>query len=433
MPFPNEHSCRLREPAPKGSESGRVKRRSTDYNRDYWVIRQKYETGWAEQAFRYPKDTWPVDDARSHCTKHKGKRFEPAGSSTESRQATGRVLVCDCGWYHVTHAGRKSCPWCGQDIRVETRPRAAGRSKVGPLNHSPFWAIYRPALERLLSSAAARPSVLVDPAVRAADVDMTAATGAVARAKAAGVPVSQVGSIAILGVMGVLQKRSDWLLRMFGGTSYLGIKAAINAAVEDSGVDEILMIVDSPGGDVDGLSETADMIRAAREKKRITAYADGMIASAAYWLASQATEIIGERTSLVGSIGAITYLYDMSKAFAEAGIEPVVVSTGELKETGVPGTEVTEKQKAELQGIIDFYGDEFGNAIVQGRRMSPAAVKKLATGEIWPAPKALEHGLIDRTASFEDVVAALDASSRSRSTRRGHARAIRAWAHSHGL
>jgi len=158
-----------------------------------------------------------------------------------------------------------------------------------------------------------------------------------------------------------------------------------------------------------------------------------MAASAAYWLASQATEVVAGRASLTGSIGAITYLYDMSKMFKEAGIEPVVVSTGELKGVGIPGTEVTDAQKAELQGIIDFYGDEFRSAIVQGRRMSPESVKKLATGEIWPAPAALEHGLVDRMGTFEDVVGEIEAATRNREHARARARALRGWARSHGI
>lgn len=272
------------------------------------------------------------------------------------------------------------------------------------VNCSPFWALYMPSFRHIMSQ------------VR---------SGPLQKATRAGMPVKQAGAVGVILVMGVLDKRMSWFLDVLGGTSYLGIKASINAALEDRAIEEILLVIDSPGGSVNGLAETGELIREARAKKQVTALIDGLGASAAYWLASQATEVVAERTSLVGSIGTITYLYDMSKMYEEAGVKPVVVSTGEFKGTGIPGTKVTDKQKAELQGIVDFYGDDFRDAVVKGRRLDPKAVAKLATGEVWPAPAALEHRLIDRMGTFEEVLTSLGAAvSRRARTRSAQARAV---------
>lgn len=78
MPFPNEHSCRLRPPA--GFQEGRFRRdsRKTD-GKTYFIImgRLKGQDTMVEQAYRYPKQNWTAAEARKHCRDHDG-RFEAA-------------------------------------------------------------------------------------------------------------------------------------------------------------------------------------------------------------------------------------------------------------------------------------------------------------------------------------------------------------------
>lgn len=78
MPYPREHSCRLKEPI-KGARTRRVNGARKHKGKAYDVIYQKQKDGdWEEQAYRYPKETWDADEARKHCKDHKGIRFEPA-------------------------------------------------------------------------------------------------------------------------------------------------------------------------------------------------------------------------------------------------------------------------------------------------------------------------------------------------------------------
>ena len=62
--------------------------------------------------------------------------------------------------------------------------------------------------------------------------------------------------------------------------------------VDDPGVGSIVLDIDSPGGDVDGVDELASEIYAARKQKKITAVSNCLCASAAYYLVSQASEIV---------------------------------------------------------------------------------------------------------------------------------------------
>jgi len=80
-PYPNEHSCRLEDPA-KYETCRRTSRKHE--GKTYFVLtcKLKGETKWEEQAFRYPIDDWTAAEARAHCKDHEG-RFEPAAKSME--------------------------------------------------------------------------------------------------------------------------------------------------------------------------------------------------------------------------------------------------------------------------------------------------------------------------------------------------------------
>lgn len=84
-PYPNEHACRLRDPG--DFQTGTFKRTRREHEgKEYFVImgKLKGEDTMTEQAYRYPKDTWSVSQARSHCESHDGKLFEPAANQSYS-------------------------------------------------------------------------------------------------------------------------------------------------------------------------------------------------------------------------------------------------------------------------------------------------------------------------------------------------------------
>ena len=83
MPYPNEHSCRLRDPKDFKPNSFRRTERKHD-GKVYSVIvgRLKGKNTMSEQAYRYARDKWDADAARSHCMSHNGT-FEAAKSVHE--------------------------------------------------------------------------------------------------------------------------------------------------------------------------------------------------------------------------------------------------------------------------------------------------------------------------------------------------------------
>lgn len=216
-------------------------------------------------------------------------------------------------------------------------------------------------------------------------------------------PYVMHGSTAEIRVSGVLMKSVPWIYEFFGieATSTVALRSAVERAAADKGVEAIALRIDSPGGQVGGTLEAGDAIFAAAKSKRVCAFVEGMAASAAYWLASQANEISSTEDSYVGSIGVYQVWEDDSEAAAKAGVKVHVVRSGELKGMGEPGSPITDAQLAMAQELVDGLCKMFVSAVSRGRGRAEGADKDtdysaLATGQVWLAKDAKKQGLVDR-------------------------------------
>jgi capsid assembly protease len=205
--------------------------------------------------------------------------------------------------------------------------------------------------------------------------------------------------VARIPISGVLLKKVPVWLKWFGveATAYSDIQADLDAALADGGVKEIVLAVDSPGGQVAGVYEAAEAIQAARGRgKPITAQVGDLCASAAYWLAAQAHRITAGQNAQVGSIGVYSVYVDSSKAAEDEGFKVHVVSSGPHKGAGIPGAPITAEQLGGFQAVVDGMAENFKAAVARGRvRSTRKDVDGWATGQVWLAAQASTMGLID--------------------------------------
>jgi signal peptide peptidase SppA len=212
------------------------------------------------------------------------------------------------------------------------------------------------------------------------------------------------GGIAMIGIHGQMTKgRSSF----DDGTSTVETRIAIRKAVRDEQVKAILLHIDSPGGTVAGTADLADEIAGADRRKPVYAYIEDLGASAAYWVASQARRITANRTALVGSIGTLSVLEDLSGMAEAAGVKVHVIATGAYKGAFVEGTEITEDHLAYAQEVVDDLNAPFLKAVKGGRQMTAKQVREAADGRVHIAKKALAFGLIDGVESLDDTVRAM--------------------------
>jgi signal peptide peptidase SppA len=212
--------------------------------------------------------------------------------------------------------------------------------------------------------------------------------------------VQMVGRVAVVPVMGVLAQRMNLMSAMSGGTSTESLGATIDNLVADRGVRSILLNIDSPGGSVFGIPELADKMLRAREDKKIVAVANATAASAAYWLASQASELVVTPSGRVGSIGVIAAHTDESKAEEMAGVKTTYITAGEFKGEGYKP--LTDESQAALQREVNAYYGMFTAAVAKGRGVTAHRVEQdYGKGRTVLARDALAAGMVDRVATLE--------------------------------
>lgn len=222
--------------------------------------------------------------------------------------------------------------------------------------------------------------------------------------------------VAVIQIRGTMMKQASSLEE---STSTVRVRRAIRQAANDPSIGGILLVIDSPGGTVSGTADLAAEVRAAAAQKPVHAFCEDFAASAAYWVASQATKVYAnDRTALIGSIGTLLVLVDASEWAEREGIEVLVFQTGELKGAGVLGAPVSDQAKAYFQRIVDRTQASFTAGVAEGRKLKRDQVDQIATGEVFLADEALTHKLIDGIQSFDATLRQLfQAASRGRNGR----------------
>lgn len=223
-------------------------------------------------------------------------------------------------------------------------------------------------------------------------------------------PNQVIGRTAIINVYGVLSQRMNLFSSFSGGTSTELIGQQLDSAMADKTIRSIVLRIDSPGGDVFGTEELARKIHAARAEKKIIAVADSMAASAAYWLAAQATEIVVTTGGQVGSIGVVAVHQDESKAEEMAGVKTTLIHAGKFKVEGSPTLPLSAEGRDHYQAIVDAYYRMFVAAVARGRSVTETRVERdFGQGRMKVAKDAVESGMADRVATLEQVLHRLGA------------------------
>ncbi len=242
-----------------------------------------------------------------------------------------------------------------------------------------------------------------------------------AKAAAERLPPAE-GSIAVINIFGTIARRVNMMTEFSGGTSIQGLSNRLDEALNNDTVSTILLNIDSPGGAVGGTPELADKIYKARKQKSIYAIADTMAASAAYWLGSSAEKLIVTPSGEVGSIGVLAVRWDKTEAMANAGVKAHIIKAGKYKDERHPEIPMTDDERSEIQSRVDEYYAMFVNAVARNRNVTASVVRKTwGEGRTFGAEKALELGMVDRIATYEDVLKELTANVKSRKERQASA------------
>ena len=212
--------------------------------------------------------------------------------------------------------------------------------------------------------------------------------------------------VALIPVTGPVFRYANLLTEISGATSLETLATDFAAARDNPKVTHIVQVMDTPGGMVSGISEYARLVRAAHAVKPVYAYVGNLAASAGYWMAAAAGQIVVADTAGLGSVGVVL----QGKKNAETGTWEIVSQQSPKKRLDP----TTPEGKAEYQGGIDYLAQIFIEALAEYRGISAEKVlADFGQGGLLIGRQAVEAGMADRVGTLENLIAELSAGASS--------------------
>jgi ClpP class serine protease len=263
------------------------------------------------------------------------------------------------------------------------------------------WAIepsWLPLLAALAQRNASSAEVTAAADWQKRDFDMMAGPGATRLPGASRSYV--VDGVAIIPVTGPIFPRANILTEQSGATSLTMLQNDFRAALGNTEVGAIMLLIDSPGGQVSGTSGFADTVAAGARVKPVIAHIAGIGASGAYWIASAAGEITMDRTAMVGSIGVAVAMAKQVSPDADGFLEIEVVSSNAPNKRPDP---TTEDGLAEIRAMLDGVETQFIADVAKGRKVTTdKVIADFGGGGVKIGAAAVKAGMADKVQS-QDV------------------------------
>jgi protease-4 len=227
---------------------------------------------------------------------------------------------------------------------------------------------------------------------------------------------SVYGSVAVVKLDGVVDKHiSQMDIDCYGGCDLDDFNSALSVAAADPKIETVVLAINSPGGSVTGVPESAARVAALGRTKEVRAFVDGMACSAAYYIASQADLISCAPSATLGSIGVYMTLLDETRAAEMEGIKVEMITAGKFKAMGSPFKPLTDEERAMFQAQVDGIRDSFRAAVRSGRRQATepgghqTVLDSTMEGQSFDGAQSVPLRLADEltSATLDEYVAAL--------------------------
>lgn len=217
--------------------------------------------------------------------------------------------------------------------------------------------------------------------------------------------------IAQLNVVGTIESASSSsIVDVFETRTYSQsyIINKLKALEKDDHCKALILYFNTPGGSVYATDEVYLKIKEFKEKTNRPVYAimGPTCASGGYYIACAADKIFANRNTTTGSIGVtMGSMFDISGLLAEHGIKVNTITSGPNKSMGSDYLPMTDEQRQIYQSVVDEAYAQFTSIVCEGRNIAPENVWEVADGRIFTAQQALDNGLIDRIAPYDEAIA----------------------------
>ena len=206
-----------------------------------------------------------------------------------------------------------------------------------------------------------------------------------------------VGSVAIIPIRSEILKYDQ----PCGPRGSQSILSDVKSADQNPNIKSIILIVDSPGGQVTGTDLLAEVI--CNSETPVVAFIEGMAASAAYWIISGASKIIASSDlDRIGSIGTMLMVEDLQPALEAQGVKFHEIYASLSVDKNVDFNHVLDgKYESYQKNVLDVINSKFLSSIKANRS---AVDDSTLTGKMYFAPEAIALGLVDEIGSLEYAI-----------------------------
>jgi protease IV len=178
-------------------------------------------------------------------------------------------------------------------------------------------------------------------------------------------------------------------------------------ASEDDNVKAMIIAIDSPGGTTVGGEVLHEAVIKAKAKKPVVAEVATMAASAGYMIAAATDHIVARESSIVGSIGVLVQMPNVSGLMQKIGVSVDEIKSSPLKAEPSMLNPTTPEELAMIDRLIRDSYNWFVDLVVKDRKMSRAEVLALADGSIFTGRQAKANKLVDALGGETEVRAYL--------------------------
>jgi len=380
MPFPNEHSCRVREPSE--FQKGSFRRKNIDNGVDIIIGRPHGKTTTTTQSYRFDAKKFTVVQAKAWLKRHsvRCKRFEAA--TGEKNKAENY----NCEKIDI----QKNI----EEIFGKQEKKLTYKNIINYITNC-NWLATEESVNTILS--------IIEREINNEKADLDAIATKVGHKLENSYSVEVRDGIAIIPIKGTIFRYANLFTQISGASSLALIAKDLQVALDNEQIKAIILDIDSPGGEVNGISEFASMIFEARNIKPIYAYVGGSAASGAYWIASAAEKIIISETAILGSIGVVISIKDKRQLEEKSGIR-----TFELVSRQSPfkrNDPATEEGREQILKTLDSFADIFISSISLFRNIPIEKIKNdFGQGGIVIGKDNIKKGMADEIKSFENLI-----------------------------
>jgi protease-4 len=201
----------------------------------------------------------------------------------------------------------------------------------------------------------------------------------------------------------------------YGTNPVTWVEKCLERAGRERRLSGILLRVNSPGG---GIRASDVILRAVREFKEyhevpVVVFMKDVAASGGYYVSMASDWIVAHEDTITGSIGVIWPTMNWEVLTKEKlGVKFSSVRSAPMKDILSPDRQMTDEERALIQGMVDDAFAKFVGLVVEGRKgkgstpVTEESVRALQS-RIVSGRLALEAGLVDQLGFREDAVAKL--------------------------